>query len=100
MEKNKFKVGDIVHHKRYDYRGVVIEHDASCRADEAWYQKNQTQPNRDQPWYHVLVDGGASTYVAQGNLEPDGSKAPISHPLVSRAFSSYYEGRYYKESMN
>lgn len=104
MNKTKapssFQVGEIIHHKRYHYRGVVLSWDAECKADKVWYQKNQTQPRRDQCWYHVLVDGGAATYVAEENLEQDKVKSEIHHPLLKRFFASYYGGRYYQESMN
>lgn len=64
-------------------------------ADDAWYVKNQTQPVRNQPWYHVLVDGSdATTYAAQENLEPDHSGEPVSHPLVQRIFVGFEGGRY------
>ena len=96
----QFQIGEIISHKRYHYRGVIVDQDSFCTADEAWYQKNMTQPRRDQPWYHVLVDGGASTYVAQENLETDETKEEITHPLVKKFFTSYLQGRYYKESMN
>ncbi len=87
--------GALVHHLRYDYRGVVVEVDRTCQASEEWYQANQTQPDRDQPWYHVFVDGGQqTTYVAQGNLEPDTSGEPISHPLVEHFFEDFDDGRY------
>jgi heat shock protein HspQ len=100
MKQNKFQVGELIHHKRYDYRGVIVQWNPSCEANEEWYQKNKTQPKRNQPWYHVLVDGGAATYVAEENLEPDFSSATIKHPMISRVFSSFHKGRYYKESMN
>ncbi len=62
--------GQIVRHRRYGYRGVVVDSDLTCKADEAWYQSNQTQPDRNQPWYHVLVDGTSNTtYAAQTSLE-------------------------------
>ena len=97
----KFEIGQLVHHKRYGYRGVIYDHDPNCTADPAWYQKNQTQPDRDQPWYHVLVDGGAqTTYVAQSNLEPDETCDPIVHPLIDVVFKTYLEGRYYRENLN
>ena len=98
--QNQFKVGEIVHHKRYHYRGVIVDWDGHCTADEDWYQSNKTQPKRDQAWYHVLVEGGGQTYVAEENLEPDKSKEIIQHPLVKRFFTSFYQGQYYKESMN
>ena len=99
--EQQFDVGDLVHHKRYGYRGVIVSVDPECRASESWYQSNQTQPDRDQPWYHVLVDGAQhTTYVAQSNLEPDAAGGRVSHPLVGRFFKSFFEGRYYRESLN
>ncbi len=90
-----FSPGELVHHKRYDYRGVVVEYNLTCQADEAWYQGNKTQPDRNQPWSHVLVHGGQQvTYVAQISLEPDPSDGPVSHPLVSYFFSGFENGVY------
>lgn len=51
-----FEPGQLVRHRRYGYRGVVVDRDEFCEADDEWYSKNQTQPDRDQPWYHVLVE--------------------------------------------
>jgi hemimethylated DNA binding protein len=34
------------------------------------------------------------TYVAERNLERDASGEPIVHPLVSRFFSDFVDGRY------
>lgn len=91
----RFSPGQLVCHKRYGYRGVVADLDSKCMADDAWYVKNQTQPVRNQPWYHVLVDGSdATTYAAQENLEPDHSGEPVSHPLVQRIFVGFEGGRY------
>jgi heat shock protein HspQ len=99
--KNTFNTGDLIHHRRYGYRGVVVEWDPVCKADDEWYQRNKTQPVRDQPWYHVLVDGSdQTTYVAQENLEPDTSNSPVSHPLLGRFFASFYKGRYYHQGLN
>lgn len=96
-----FNPGDIIHHLRYDYRGVIANWDPSCEADESWYQSNQTQPDRDQPWYHVLVDGSeATTYVAQEHLELAADTGEISHPLLNKVFRSYFQGRYYTEPLN
>ena len=100
-----FQVGEIVHHLRYDYRGVVVGYDLTCQADDTWYEfqiKGKSyEPTRQQPWYHVLVDGAShQTYVAQQNLEPGDSSQPIDHPLVDRVFLSFLGGRYYKESLN
>lgn len=91
----RFAPGQIVHHRRYGYRGVVVDFDVRCRADEAWYKKNRTQPNRDQPWYHVLVDcSTVITYEAQTSLEPDTTGKLVNHPLMLELFEAFEGGRY------
>jgi heat shock protein HspQ len=90
-----FAPGDLVAHRRYGYRGVVVAFDRQCQADDAWYQSNQSQPKRDQPWYHVLVHGtAATTYAAQTSLQPDPSSDPIVHPLTPMFFTGFEDGRY------
>ena len=91
----KFAPGDLVRHVRYHYRAVVVAHDPRCMAGEAWYQSNQTQPEKDQPWYHVLVhESGSVTYPAQSSLAPDESGEEIVHPLLDHFFNGFEEGRY------
>ncbi len=91
----RFKPGHLVHHRRYGYRGVVVAVDSNCKADSEWYSSNQTQPDRNQPWYHVLVDGSTTiTYPAQENLEPDPSRERVDHPLLAHFFSDFRDGRY------
>ena len=86
----EFRPGQLVRHKRYAYRGVVVDLDLFCKAPDSWYMKNQTQPSRNQPWYHVLVDGSSSTtYAAQTSLEEDDSATPITHPLVDVFFTEF-----------
>lgn len=92
----QFEVGQVVHHKRYNYRGVIAKADPQCGAPDDWYFGNQTQPDRRQPWYHVLVHGGAETYVAEENLELDASGEEVAHPYVPRIFSMYIKGRYHR----
>lgn len=92
----QFEVGQVVHHKRYNYRGVVAKTDVECDAPDEWYYGNHTQPDRHQPWYHVLVHGGAETYVAEENLELDPSGNEIVHPFVPRMFTMFIHGRYHR----
>ncbi len=90
-----FRPGQLVRHRRYNYRGVVVDYDITCTADLDWYYSNQSQPDRNQPWYRVLVDGGNQiTYAAQTSLRPDHAKAEVKHPLVA-AFFSQFEGESY-----
>ena len=91
----QFEPGQLVRHRRYGYRGVVVSVDGRCRADPTWYMSNRTQPDRAQPWYHVLVDGSdSSTYAAEENLAEDTSGQPVEHALLPVFFSGREEGRY------
>ena len=91
----RFAIGQLVRHRRYGYRGVIVDFDVTCHADEQWYQSNQTQPDRNQPWYHVLVHGAThTTYAAQDSLEADPAGTPVDHPLVVHFFEGFDRGRY------
>jgi len=83
-----YQVGQVVLHRRYGYRGVVVDFDMACRAPEDWYARNNTQPERAQPWYHVLVDGSdAATYAAQSSLVHDPMHArwtPVADAILHR----------------
>lgn len=91
-----FDLGQLIRHRHYGYRGVVVACDPTCKAGDAWYYSNKTQPSREQPWYHVLVhdSGGISTYVAQSNLQPDDSGEPVNHPRLTTYFSGFEDGHY------
>ena len=90
-----FEPGQLVCHRRYGYRGVVVDRDESCKAGDEWYSKSQTQPDRNQPWYHVLVNGSSTcTYAASENLVADSSGLPIEHPLLPHFFSAFKDGIY------
>ena len=95
----KYSVGQIIHHLRFDYRGVIVEVDATFQGTEEWYSEMATsKPPQDKPWYHVLVDQSFTmTYVAEINLEADPSPKPINHPLVDLYFSRFEEGSYQVE---
>ena len=92
----QFSIGQIIHHLKFDYRGVIIDVDASFESSEEWYEMMaKSNPPKDKPWYHVLVNQSTTTtYVAEQNLEEDSSKQPILHPLVDVYFSRFEEGRY------
>ncbi len=91
----RFRAGQLVRHRRYGYRGVVVDFDERCSAPDGWYQSNQTQPVRDQPWYHVLVHGAHhTTYAAEENLVEDDSATPIVHPLLEQFFVGFENGAY------
>ncbi|KAK9822825.1 hypothetical protein WJX81_005639 [Elliptochloris bilobata] len=70
-----FRVGNIICHARYAYRGVIIGWDLTCREEETWIAQMSVDllpRGRNQPFYHVLVDVRhrpcQRTYVAEENV--------------------------------
>ncbi len=96
ISRAKFGIGDLVHHRLFHYRGVIVDVDPSFQSTEEWYEAAaKSRPPKDKPWYHVLVHGAwHSTYVAEQNLEPDDSNTPIIHPMLEHFFSRFENGRY------
>jgi heat shock protein HspQ len=92
----RFAIGELVHHRLFNYRGVIVDIDPHFQGTQEWYEAVAlSRPPKTMPWYHVLVDDAThSTYVAERNLEPDNHSAPIRHPLLSRFFSEFQDGRY------
>jgi heat shock protein HspQ len=93
----QFSIGDLVHHKLFNYRGVVVDVDPRLMLSEEWYEAvARSRPPKDQPWYRVLVhDARQETYVAERNLDPDTSGAPIRHPLIEICFRRFSDGHYW-----
>lgn len=90
-----FLPGDVIKHRTYGYRGVIVAVDGHCKADPEWYMANKTQPAREQPWYHVLVHGCEScTYAAQSSLVADEDVQEVKHPFVAYFFSQFDNGKY------
>ena len=91
-----FNVGDVVHHRRFDYRGVVIDVDAVFSGTDEWYETMaRSRPPKDRPWYHVLVHGAThTTYVAERHLEPDSTGEQVDHPALGQVFDTFINGRY------
>ena len=96
ITRARFAVGDLVHHRLFDYRGVIVDVDPNFQSTEDWYEAvARSRPPKDKPWYHVLVhDATHTTYVAERNLEPDEKIAPVRHPLVQHFFARFENGRY------
>lgn len=96
MTQAAFSIGQIIHHRLFGYRGVVVDVDPVFQGTEEWYESMaQSRPPRDEPWYHVLVDGQpVETYVAQQNLEPGDASVPIEHPYTEAFFNGFENGTY------
>lgn len=83
MQLQRFAVDDLVHHRRFDYRAVVVDIDPLFRGtDDAYDRMGRSQPSKDAPWYLLLADGTQyHTDVAPGNLEADTNHDPTMQPL-------------------
>lgn len=92
----KFSVGQLIHHRLFDYRGVIVDVDPVFSGSDDWYERSaKSRPPKNEPWYHVLVDDGEhNTYVSERNLEPDESSEAINHPLVEEIFDGFKDGVY------
>ena len=86
----KFAPGALVHHKLFEYRGVVIDVDPHFQGTPEWYgMMAKSRPPKERPWYHVLVDGSdVYTYIAERNLETDETGRPIYHPEIVTHFAT------------
>lgn len=92
----KFNVGQIVLHKLFNYRGVVVDVDPVFQNSEEWYEQVAlSRPPKDRPWYRVLVHNAVhETYVAEKNLAADISMEAVNHPLLNVYFDNFVDGRY------
>lgn len=91
MVTAKFHPGQLVYHRLFGYRGVVVDVDLAFSGTDAWYETMAaTRPDRNQPWYQLLVDGSElATYVPEEHLLGDASGQPVQHPLLDNLFSAF-----------
>ena len=76
MRNAKFKIGQVVRHRYFPFRGVIFDVDPTFNNTEEWYQAipEDVRPSKDQPFYHLLAENDESSYVAyvsQQNLMED-----------------------------
>ena len=95
-QKAKFFIGQVIRHKLFDYRGVIVDVDPGYQGSDDWYDNVAlSRPPKDEPWYHVLVHESIHrTYVAQRNLDGESNPEPIEHPEIEEMFSEFKNGVY------
>ena len=94
-----FNIGDIVKHRIYPFRGVIIDVDPEFSNTEEWYQSMpaEIRPSRNQPYYHLMAENTETfytAYVSQQNLVKDGENGPLEHPDLEEMFSGIDKGKY------
>lgn len=95
----KFKLGQVVRHRVYPFRGVVFDIDPEFNNTEEWYEAipADVRPNKDQPFYHLFAENSETEYIAyvsEQNLLPDNSGEPVRHPQVAEEFERDDDGAY------
>lgn len=87
----KFKLGQVVRHRVFSFRGIVFDVDPTFANTEEWWEAipEEIRPKRDQPFYHLLAENDETEYIAyvsEQNLLPDDTGEPVRHPQVQDMF--------------
>jgi len=90
----KFRIGQVVKHRLFPFRGVIFDVDPVFSNTEEWWQSipEDIRPSKDQPFYHLLAENDDTEYVAyvsEQNLLTDETGDPVRHPQVKDYFESY-----------
>ncbi|MCO4054586.1 MAG: heat shock protein HspQ [Bosea sp.] len=95
----KFRIGQVVKHRIYPFRGVIFDVDPEFANTEEWLNSipEHVRPTRDQPFYHLLAENAETEYIAyvsEQNLVLDESGEPVRHPQVEDYFLGSVDGEY------
>lgn len=95
----RFKLGEVVKHRVFPFRGVIFDIDPVFNNTDEWWLSipENVRPSKDQPFYHLFAENGETEYVAyvsEQNLLPDTSGKPIRHPQVPQVFERDGNGGY------
>ena len=104
QKKAEFKIGEIVKHRLFSFRGVIFDVDPEFMNTEEWYSSIplEMRPRKDHPFYHLFAEseeGPYIAYVSQQNLLKDDSDDPCSHPQIEAMFDDI-EGNYVLKKEN
>nr|WP_321336755.1 heat shock protein HspQ [Breoghania sp.] len=96
----KYRIGQVVRHRVYPFRGVVFDVDPIFDNSDDWYEAipEDIRPNKDQPFYHLLAENDENEYIAyvsEQNLVSDDTGEPIRHPQLDELFDQLEDGTYH-----
>jgi heat shock protein HspQ len=95
----KFRIGQVVKHRVYPFRGVIFDVDPVFSNTEEWWLAipEHLRPSKDQPFYHLFAENEETEYVAyvsEQNLVIDDTGRPVRHPQAKEFFRRDRKGRY------
>lgn len=99
MKTAKFRIGQVVKHRLFPFRGVVFDVDPQFNNTEEWYEAipAEVRPRKDQPFYHLLAENAETEYIAyvsEQNLLEDETGEPVRHPQLREMFDKAADGSY------
>jgi len=99
MSSTQFAIGQVVKHRLYEFRGVIVDVDPEFSNTEEWWDSilEEIRPRRDQPFYHLLAENDSNAYeayVSEQNLLVDESGEPVNHPQVTEVFGEFLGNSY------
>ena len=94
IKSTQFSIGQVVRHRVYPFRGVIVDVDAEFNNTEEWWQSipEEIRPSKDQPFYHLFAENETTAYeayVSEQNLLIDDSGEPVKHPRVAEVFGDF-----------
>jgi len=99
ITSTQFTIGQVVKHRLYDFRGVIVDVDPEFSNTEEWYLSipEEVRPCKNQPFYHLLAENEVNAYeayVSEQNLLIDGTGEPVNHPQVAEVFGEFLGDSY------
>lgn len=100
----KFRIGQVVRHRVFPFRGLIYDVDPVFDNTDEWYEAIplSMRPLKDQPFYHLYAQNEQSTYeayVSEQNLLIDDTEEPLQHPMVLRDFARDADGSYHAKRL-
>ena len=94
VTNTQFCIGQVVRHRIYPFRGVIVDVDPEFNNTEEWWLSipENVRPRKDQPFYHLLAENEETSYeayVSEQNLLVDDSGEPVNHPQVAEVFGEF-----------
>jgi heat shock protein HspQ len=95
----RYRVGQVVRHRLYPFRGIIFDIDPIFANTEAWWLAipADRRPKKEQPFYHLLAENEETEYIAyvsEQNLVLDLSGKPLRHPQITEMFTLGEDGDY------
>jgi len=99
ITNTQFTIGQVVRHRLYPFRGVIVDVDAEFDNTDEWWESipEEARPRKDQPFYHLLAENEETSYVAyvsEQNLLIDESGQPVNHPEIAEVFGEFLGNSY------